>query len=314
MITRKTLIVSALLSSFAAGAAMADERSSAADSPWYPTISADATPADSAYGLAYNSNTSVKNTYVGDFENGYAVQETQGSLQCASCNVDNGFTTDFQIEDQKRFDQENRAYNYQGGQGVSFSTVQQENGRNLAIIGQGPRSVNAKSAIRQMNNVGDESKAMITDHTSGSEANILQDESEAVVAKINMENGEANRVNVSQNLAKDSLVNIDINGSMNMVNANQKGENNVAVVDLEGDMNTINLTQDGNENIAMVESIEGRTANATNVLIGQYGNNNQGYARVAGNLNTVHALQQGNNDYFCSTQISDANTFQLTQR
>ena len=313
MMSRKTLILATLLSSFAAGSAIADDRSTA-DSPWYPTISADATPADSAFGLAYNSNTGVKETYVGDFENGYAVQETQGSLQCASCNVDNGFTTDFQIEDQKRFDQENRAYNYQAGRGSSQSTVNQQNGRNLAIIGQGPRSQDAISRIEQVNNFGDESKAMITDHTSGSVANITQDTSEAVVAKVNMEQGEANRVNINQIEASNSLVNIDLKGSTNNISGNQTGDSNVMVVDMQGNDNDIRLDQAGDENIVMVETIEGREANSSLVMIGQYGNNNQGFTRIGGDNNSVMALQQGNNDYFCSTQVSNNNSFSLTQR
>ena len=313
MMTRKTLILTALLSTLTAGAAMADERSSL----WYPTVSADAMSvpsSESAYNLAYNSNTGVKETFVGDAENGYAVQETQGSLQCTSCNVDNGFTTDFQVEDQKRFDQENRAYNYQAGRGNSQSTVNQQNGRNLAIIGQGPRSENAISRIDQVNNFGDESKAMITDHTSGSVATILQDSSSGAVAKVNLENGEANVVVLEQIEAHNSLVNVNVKGSTNNISGKQTGDSNVMVVDMEGDNNDIRLDQAGDDNILMVETIEGREANNSLVMISQMGNNNQGFARIAGDNNSVMALQQGDNDYFCSTQVSNNNSFNLTQR
>jgi len=325
MMNRKTLLIAALMTSFTATSAFADgDRGgdnpwvavtpTTDDSPWYPTISADATPAVSAFELAYTEDRRTRNVMVGDHENGYEVQTTYGSLQCASCNVREGFETDFQVEDQKRFDQENRAYNYQAGLGVSTVGIAQTEGRNLAIAAQGPRSKDSKIDIKQLFNYGDESKAMVIDHSEGSIATIEQNSSENVVAKIEYSDGADNQSSIAQIKAIDSVANIKMNGDSNHVAMTQTGEKNIAVVEMEGSMNNVDIKQIGDENIALVESIRGREADASHVLIDQFGNNNQGYTRIGGINNLVMAKQLGNNDYFCSTQVSDNNQFYLTQR
>ena len=307
MLNRHHLLITALLTGLGTTTAIAGDRDDAC-------CTVPVTTNVDAYDIAFQRNIGTSTAGVGDLQNGYVLDVTKGNLQCASCNVSNGFMTDFQIEDAKRFDQENRAYNYQAGTGASTASITQTMGSNLAVIGQGPSAQDAISNISQIHNNGEASKALITDNTTNSVGNIIQESSSKAMAKITLLEGSDNIVQTQQNQTDRSIVDITVSGSGNEIYSNQTGSENVTLVQMQGDMNQIQVNQEGDRNIALVESIDDMQADNSYIFVNQFGTNNQGYTRVAGDNNMVMAFQEADNDYFCSTQLTDNNQFNLQQR